>query len=361
MRDGLRAPRLVPGLKGAAAGSDEAYVEGESSSTASAAAGPAVLVPAWGDTPANGGLPEPPEGAAIRVVRARHEACGHDTRVHLPGALPSRAVRRFVCQGCARPFEAPALEEVELRPPAPPKRSAPRRLPSLPKPPSLSAPEWLRDPRSRGWRYLSIPLAAVAVVAALMAIQGSDEPEIPFQASVPPSAAAGADAGPGAKAERQRPAGKGRSSADLIRESSFSLALPAGWKRSDPAAGATFAAATTAADADATLWVERDPDLDFPEFEARSLQQLRALAGNAQVVERVAAPTADATLVRLAADAPENSPAYEVTLRASGPYRYYLSTTVQPGASPEAVEGAELIHGSFLPSGGAAGGSGGNG
>jgi hypothetical protein len=333
MRDGWRVPRPLSRLKGAAAGSDEAYVEGESSSTASAAAGRAVLVPARWETPANGGFPEPPEGAAIRVVRARHEACGHDTRVRLPGALPSRAVRRFVCQGCARPFEAPALEEVEARPPAPSKRPVPRRLPgprrlpSLPKPPSVSAPEWLRDPRSRGWRYLSIPLAAVAVIAALMAIQGSDEPDVPFQASVPPSAAA--DAGAEAKAERQRPAGKDRGSADLIRESSFSLALPAGWKRSDPGAGATFAAATAAGDADATLWVERDPDLDFPEFEARSLQQLRALAGNAQVVERVAAPTADATVVRLAADAPENSPAYEVTLRASGP----TATTSPPRSS----------------------------
>ena len=40
--------------------------------------------------------------------------------------------------------------------------------------------------------------------------------------------------------------------------------------------------------------------------------------------------------MRLAADAPPGAPAYEVTLRASGPYRYYLATTVQPDAPSEA-------------------------
>ena len=53
----------------------------------------------------------------------------------------------------------------------------------------------------------------------------------------------------------------------------------------------------------------------------------------------------------LAADAPPGSPAYEVTLRTSGPYRYYLATTVQPDASEDAVDGAKLIHGSFVPAG----------
>ena len=89
-----------------------------------------------------------------------------------------------------------------------------------------------------------------------------------------------------------------------------------------------------------TLWVERDAGLSFQEFEARSLDQLEALAGSARVVERVAAPTPEGTVVRLAADAPPNSPAYEVTLRAAGPYRYYLATTVQPDASKGAVDGA---------------------
>ncbi len=38
-----------------------------------------------------------------------------------------------------------------------------------------------------------------------------------------------------------------------------------------------------------------------------------------------------------------------MTLRAAGPFRYYLATTVQPGASRQASEGADLIHGSFVP------------
>jgi hypothetical protein len=67
--------------------------------------------------------------------------------------------------------------------------------------------------------------------------------------------------------------------------------------------------------------------------------------------DRVAAPTADASIVTLAADAPPNTPRYEVTLRASGPYRYYLATTVQPDASAAAADGVDLIQGSFLPQG----------
>ncbi len=61
------------------------------------------------------------------------------------------------------------------------------------------------------------------------------------------------------------------------------------------------------------------------------------------------APTADATVVRLAADAPPGQPSYEVTLRAAGDYRYYLATSVAADAPRESVEGVELIAGSFAP------------
>ena len=54
-------------------------------------------------------------------------------------------------------------------------------------------------------------------------------------------------------------------------------------------------------------------------------------------------------MVKLAADAPEGQPSYEVTLRVAGPYRYYLATSVQPDASAKAAHGAELIAGSFTP------------
>ena len=63
------------------------------------------------------------------------------------------------------------------------------------------------------------------------------------------------------------------------------------------------------------------------------------------------APTPEGTVVVLAADAPAGEPTYEVTLRAAGPYRYYLATSVEPDASAAAVEGAELIAGLVHPRG----------
>ena len=62
--------------------------------------------------------------------------------------------------------------------------------------------------------------------------------------------------------------------AQLVAESTFSLALPAGWERVTPAAGATFAAVSSDSTADATLWIQNDPKLDMATFEANSLQQL---------------------------------------------------------------------------------------
>ena len=137
----------------------------------------------------------------------------------------------------------------------------------------------------------------------------------------------------------------------LIQGSSYSLALPAGWERINPPGGATFAAVSGDLGADATLWIEDDADLDFPTFINQSVSQLEALAGSAQVIERVPAPTPEGTIVRLAANAPPGQATYEVTLRAAGPYRFYLATSVQPDASREAVEGAELVAGSFTPEG----------
>lgn len=340
-----------------------------SGSQSGAASGAATLAPAAGDGPSNGGFPEPPQGALFRVVKAEHDVCGHATRVRLPAHLPASAVRRVVCAACATPFEALSVEEVELVAPGPeatrarPGRWAPaatdggvttgapvrRRLtlkrPALPRP---SLPGWAREPASTGFKLATIPLAAAAVIGALLLIQGgSEEPDTPFAGAVPEAASPQGKArgGDGAKASKA-------DGASLVRESSFSLALPAGWERTSPSGGSTFAAVSASGDADATLWVERDPGLEFAAFEARSMDQLEALAGSARVVERVTAPTPEASVVRLAADAPAGSPAYEVTLRSAGPYRYYLATTVQPDASDEAVSGAKLIHGSFVPIGG---------
>lgn len=290
--------------------------------------------------PANGGFPEPPEGARVRVVAARHPACGEETRVRLPVAVPARAVRRLECSGCAGEFETADAREV-------------RRL--------------RIDPHSRAFRLATVPVATAAVIGGLLLVRGGDGPSGPSDPTVSAGGAAASELGRGAESAGGGPAGgaaaangagtagagaaaEGEAGAKLVRGSSYALALPAGWEQTEPAAGATFAAEAADGGADASLWVTRDPELDLPTFVTRSLEQLRALAGSAEIVERVAAPTPEGSVVRLAAEAPAGEPAYEVTLRASGPYRYYLATTIEPDASEEARAGAELIVGSFTPS-----------
>jgi hypothetical protein len=282
---------------------------------------------------ANGGFPEPPDGEPIRVIAARHAACGETTRIRLPRSLPAAAVRRVECARCARPFEADGVEEI-----APAERSASLR-------------EW-------AWGLISLAIAAAAVVVGLLLIQGSDDEEVPVGAPPVQESPGPERPAEGAGSERNGSAPAGRSSdpkpaktAELVRASSYSLALPEGWKRIDPPAGATFAAASADRGAEATLWIEEDPELDFAAFIDQSLAQLEALAGSARIVERPPAPSPEATVVRLAADPQPDQPRYEVTLRAFGPFRYYLATTVQPDASREAVRGTELIAGSFTPEG----------
>ena len=419
----------------------------------------------------NGGFPEPPSTAPVRVVAAHHDACGADTRVRLPGSVPARAVRRFHCAGCAAAFTARHVEEIELRlaesarvvdappaveaepvvdappvieaapvveaaaivetapvveakprprtgkparpkpaakakpkpkpkrakkpklaarkpkpvraekpKPAPkpkrerPKLTMPKRAtreiskpklsmpklsmpklagasaPKLSKPtvknPSISLPKF--DPQNPAWRMASIIVAGLAVLVVLLLLRGGDEPQ-PGALPAAPSAAGVADAKGGDGKAKRDEAAKPSKGTKFVSESSFSLALPAGWERVDPPAGATFAAVAAAGGADATLWITQDPKLDFPVFVSQSLEQLKTLAGSAQVIERTPAPTAEGTVVRLAADAPAGQPSYEVTLRVAGPYRYYLATTVQPDASPEVVDGVDLITGSFTP------------
>ena len=271
----------------------------------------------------NGGFPEPPPGAPVRVVRAEHQACGAETRVRLPSPLPAVAVRRVVCQGCAQPYEAQTVEELE--------EDADLA--------EASQKPWIRDPHSRGFRILSLGVGAALVIGALALIQGAGESDEPVAA--PASQAPAADVG----------GRRGDASAKLIRQSSFSLALPPGWQRTDPPRGATFAAVAPGNQADARLWVTSNPKLSFAAFQADSLEQLRSLAGSAKVVDQVTGPSADDTVVTLAADAPPGSPAYKVTLRASGPYRYYLATTIQPDAGHAAASGVSLIQTSFVPTG----------
>jgi hypothetical protein len=273
------------------------------------------------EAPGNGGFPEPPPDADIRIVRARHDACGAQTRVRLPHAIPARAVRRLRCEGCEQQFEAAKVEELE-------------------------APARRFDPSSGAWKLASIPVAALLVIGALLLIQGDDGPQ------APPATAAPSEAAAAAKLSQERAAKtieRASKKAQLVGGSAYSLALPAGWKQVEPPRGATFAAESEDGGADATLWITEDSELDFPTFVNQSLAQLEQLAGSAEVIERVAAPTPDATVVRLAADSPPGQATYEVTLRVSDPYRYYLATSAQPDASRAAERGVELITGSFMP------------
>ena len=73
--------------------------------------------------------------------------------MRIPFALEAEAVRRVVCEGCGQVYEVP---------------EAGRRGRAA----AVGVPGWLSDPDSRVWRYLSIPVAAAAVIGALALIQG---------------------------------------------------------------------------------------------------------------------------------------------------------------------------------------------
>ena len=54
----------------------------------------------------------PVAGEPVRLVRARHDACGTATRVRVPRELPAKVVRRVVCDACHVPFECDAVLDV---------------------------------------------------------------------------------------------------------------------------------------------------------------------------------------------------------------------------------------------------------
>jgi hypothetical protein len=211
------------------------------------------------------------------------------------------------------------------------------------------------NPQGQAWKLVSIPLAAFAVVAGLALLQGGGEsPATQAMLSSSGATEVAAEPDPAVPADTGgKESGKGESNASkntkLVRGSTYSLALPAGWERVAPIGGATFAAVSPGSEADIQLWIDEDPKLDFPTFISQSLTQIEALTGSARIVQRIPAPTPEATVVRLAADVPADQPTYEVTLRVAGPYRYYLAGSVHPDAAPEAAEGVELIAGSFTP------------
>ncbi len=295
------------------------------------------------DEAANGGFPEPPLGEPVRVVAACHNGdsgCGETTRVRLPGTVPARIVRRVRCSACAQPFAAEPVEEL------PPTTPAPRRRNGF-------------NPDGRLWRWASIPLAAGLVIGGLLLIQGDDDSPSALPPATPsvdsPAVSSGDPAPPAtppSSGDDPGPRAAKPGDAEIVKASSYTLALPAGWERIDPPDGAAFAAVSAAGGADATLWIKEDPKLDFPEFIRQSLRQLETLAPNPEVGEQVSAPTPEASSAVLIADAPPGQPRYEVLLRVSGPYRYHLATTTFPDATREEIEAVELLTKNFTPEGG---------
>ncbi len=253
----------------------------------------------------NGGFPDPPPGEPVRVVSCSHLACGAETRIRLPSSVPTGVVRRVVCAGCATAYETATVEEL-----------GPQRR------------RWLDTPPGRLWTLIAIPIAAIAVFGVVVLINaiGSDEGE-------------------------STRGGSASSGATFVKRPGFSLALPSEWRREAPTGGASFRAASDDGTGDAVLLVTRDPSLSLPEFERRSRARLRARAGEARVENRITGPTAEKSVVRLRARSATTGTSYEVSLRESGPYRYYLSTSLRRDASRQAVAGARLIQSSFSPEG----------
>lgn len=138
----------------------------------------------------------------------------------------------------------------------------------------------------------------------------------------------------------------------FLEERGFSIALPDAWHRVKPPEGASFAATSDDGLGETTLWVERDPDLDFDAFVDQSLAGLEGLGEDARVADRVKGPTPETSIAVLEAEVPVDGGVagpYRVTLRAAGPYRYYLATSIGAGAPPRLIAEAELLSASFRP------------
>jgi hypothetical protein len=138
----------------------------------------------------------------------------------------------------------------------------------------------------------------------------------------------------------------------LIDETGFSLSLPAGWERVDPPKGASFAADSADGLAKTTLWAERAPGLGFEAFVAQSMDNLDEIGTNVRISDEVDGPTLTSRITELRAEVPLDgglSAAYHVVLRADGPFRYYLATSLQPGATPQLLADSELLGTSFRP------------
>lgn len=194
----------------------------------------------------------------------------------------------------------------------------------------LSASEAFEIARDHAARLLALVALVAAVAMAAVAFGGGE------------SASVTAASAPAKSSLDARP----------VEESRFSLSLPAGWEAAQAPDGSAFAATSADGLAETTLWVDRDPSLDFAGFVDQSRATLDEIGTNVSVAERVGSSSLASQVVRLEAEVPLSggmAAPYYVTLRASGPYRYYLATSIQPGASPELVADAELLSSTFQP------------
>lgn len=195
---------------------------------------------------------------------------------------------------------------------------------------ALAAADALDAARDR----IALVLAAVAALAAtavLLLSGGEDWSAVDTAASAQQAAAAGGN---------------------FVEEPGFSVSLPEGWKAVEAPDGATFAAASTDGLAETTLWAERDPALSFNAFVEQSIASLDEIGTNVRIADQVGGTALASRITELHAEVPLDGGVvapYRVTLRAAGPYRFYLATSIQPGAPAQRLADAELLGGSFRP------------
>jgi hypothetical protein len=146
--------------------------------------------------------------------------------------------------------------------------------------------------------------------------------------------------------------------ATVVEERGFALSLPVGWTEDEAPEGALYAASNEDGSARSVLWVERKPELSFGSYVASSLNGLQTLGTDAKIIDQTQGRSLEASSARLSAEVPLDGQApgpYRVTLRAAGPYRYYLASSVAHDAPAGALAEAELLGGSLRPEPPAAG------
>lgn len=156
----------------------------------------------------------------------------------------------------------------------------------------------------------------------------------------------------GTASAQAAPGGPASAAGDYVEEPGFSLSLPDGWKAIEAPDGATYAAASTDGLAETTLWAERDAQLSFNAFVEQSMANLDQIGTNVRIADQVGGTALASRITELQAEVPLDGGVvapYRVTLRAAGPYRFYLATSIQPGAPAQRLADAELLGASFRP------------